>query len=313
MTRTLRLARPDDLDDVAAMTADTWPDQSVGDYLPDVFETWATSEDPDDRTLVAEVDGTVVGLCHAALPTTEEGWLEGIRVHPDHRGAGHGQALTEALLDWCADRGATVARDLVHAWNEAGLGQSRTAGFEPVTACRWARPEPAAVTVPNGFTEDPAAAWRYWTDSDAREHLGGLTVDTDHSWVFAELTRDRLDAIADSEDGRVLALVDGGIRGMAVRTRTVEIEAGDAADGCDDASDPDTETIAEYGVAAGDGLGACRRILDAIRADAASIGADATRVWHPETAEALSDVAAAGAPLADDAMVVLAADLTNRS
>ena len=301
MTRTVRDARPADRAAVEAMTASTWPDQSVGDYLPAVFESWATSDDPDERCLVAVVDGTVVGVCHARLLTDDEGWLEGIRVHPDHRGAGHGSALTTALLDWCRDRGATVARNLVFAWNEAGMGQSRALGFAPVTTCRVATPAPATVDGPVGVVDDVQAAWRFWTDSDARTHLGGLAADPGHSWALAELTRSRLESVA--ETGRVLAYVDGGVRGMVARTRTVE-DAGDHA------ADGDIDTLAVYAVVAWADEDAARALFDAVRADAAAVGADATRVWLPETARALTDAAAAGAPLGDDALVVLRADLT---
>lgn len=326
MSRTLRDAEVADRDDVAAFTGDTWPDQPIEDYLPGVFESWAESDDPDERTLVADVDGTVAGVCHATTVGTEEGWIEGIRVHPDYRGAGHGRALTEALLSWCGERGATVARNLVYDWNEAGLGQSRATGFEPVTTCRWAHPDPAAETVDDAVVDDPAAAWRYWTDSDARTHLRGLAVDPEQSWAFSELTRERLDAVA--ADERVFAVVDDGVGGMAMRTRSVEREIGaddqggdgtegEDGDGTDDGGDDGTEgasseTVVEYGAAAWRDPAAGEQVLDAIRADAAVRDADAIRVCLPDTARYLSDAAATGSALSDDALVVHAADVTGR-
>lgn len=319
MTRELRDARPADADAVAAFTRDTWPDEPVGDYIPRVFEEWAAGDDPDERTLVAVVGGEVVGVCHATMLTSEEGWLEGIRVHPDHRGAGHGQALTDALLAWCRREGATVARNLVFDWNEAGLGQSRAAGFDPVTTCRWAHPEPANDVEPDdaaseGIVDAPAAAWRFWTDSDARTHLGGLAMDPGESWAVSELTRDGPEASAIDE--RVIALVGENMRGMAVRTRTVEREAEDDDTACSDGEGENgsagtgaTETVVEYGVAAWANPASCEALLDAIRADVAALDANTTRVLIPDTARCLSDVAAAGAELSDEALVVHAADL----
>lgn len=311
MTRRLRDVRPGDADEIATWTRDTWPDAPAEDYLPRVIEEWATSEDSDVRTLVAVVDDVVVGVCHAAMLGPEEGWLEGIRVHPDHRGAGHGPAMTEALLDWCRERGGTVARNLVFDWNEAGLGQSRAAGFEPVTTCRWAHPEPEGGVDPEGVRADPATAWRIWTASDARWHLGGLAMDPEESWAISELTRDRLEATADGEG--IIALVRNNIRGMAVRTRTVERDVSDDSACTDTGSDGErstaTETVVEYGVTTWANLASCEGLLDAIRADAAALGADATRVLIPDTARCLSDVAAAGAELSDEALVVHAADL----
>lgn len=311
MPRTLRPARPDDADAVAAFTGDTWPDEPVEDYLPDVFETWAASDDSGDRTLVAVVDGTVVGLCHAVLCTPEEGWLEGIRVHPDHRGAGHGRALTDALLTWCRECGTTVARNLVFDWNEAGLAQSRATGFAPVTTFRWAHPEPADVDVPDTVRGEPATAWRYWTDSDARTHLGGLALDPEESWAVSELTRERLGTLAAEQ--RVFTLDREDCRGVVARTRTVEREtAGDDHCGDDPEADDTTETVVEYGVAAWTGRGAAETLLDAVRTDAATLCADATRVLIPDTARYLSDAAATGVALSEEALVVHAAPLVGR-
>ena len=79
------------------------------------------------------------------------------------------------------DHGATVARNMVFDWNSAGMAQSRTAGLQPVTAFRWAYPDPddtARRSTTQGLTirEDADAAWRYWTHGDTREALDGLAV-----------------------------------------------------------------------------------------------------------------------------------------
>jgi GNAT superfamily N-acetyltransferase len=291
--RTVRPARPDDHDAVSAFTEDTWPERDVGDYIPAVFPEWIAGDGPEQRTVVVEVDGTIAGICQARLLSADEAWLQGMRVHPDHRGAGHGAAMVADLFDWCRERGATVARNMVFGWNTAGLGQSRAVGFEPAVSCRWARPDPEPVDTDLSVGEDTAVAWRFWTDSDARDALRGLALVTGEAWALSDLDRARLDRIADA--GRVLTVVDGRARGMAARLGTRET---------------DGETVADYAVGAWADLAAARSLFDAIRADAAGLGADATRVCIPETVRFVSDAAAARVALSDEPVYVFAADLT---
>jgi GNAT superfamily N-acetyltransferase len=298
--REVRQARLEDRDAVAAFTEDTWSERGVGDYISDVFETWVETDGSGQHTAVVEVDGSVVGVCQASLLTDDEAWLQGMRVHPEYRGSDHGRALVESLLSWCHEHGGTVARNMVFGWNPAGMGQSRAVGFEPVTACRWARPDPGA----DGPTPDEefetstnvAAAWRYWTHSDARTALGGLALDTDEAWALAELSRDRLWTIGAA--GRVFTVATDRTRGMAARMGTREQER---------------ETVVDYAVGAWADTDAAVALFDAIRADTAEVGADATRVCIPDTPRFVSDAAVARANPSDDAVFVFAADLTRWS
>lgn len=298
--RAVRPARPADRAAVEGFAAGTWPDRDVEDYVPRVFEEWVASTDPDDRPVVATVDDRPVGVCQARLLTAEEAWLQGIRVDPDHRGEGHGTAMTTHLLDWAADRGAAVARVMVFGWNEAGLVQARRNGFAAVTAGRWASPVPDADAATAMAVRDSVpAAWAHWTDSAARDWLGGLAVHEDHAWTAAELTRARLDRL--SSRGRVFAVVEDETRGMAARAGTRERT-----------EDGDTSRIADYAVAAWADADGADALFDAIAADAAAVGADRARVMIPETPGAVADAAVAGASLSDEPFYLLAADLTDR-
>lgn len=297
----VREARPADYDAVAAFTADTWPDREFPDYLPDVFPAWVDSDDPDQRLVVATVDDEPVGVCQAQFLTVEEAWIQGVRVAPAHRGADHSRAMTHDLFDWAADRGATVIRNMVFGWNNVGLAQSRALGFEPATAVRWAEPDPDADASPalDVQTSVPAA-WAAWTDSDARTALGGLALADDAAWALSELTRDRLAGLADAE--RVLAVVADGARGMTARVGVRERRDGEGG----------TRTVADYAAGCWADAEAAAAVVDAVRADAAAVGADAVRLCVPETPRAVADVAAAGAPLNDEPEYVLAADLVGR-
>ncbi|AUV82677.1 GNAT family N-acetyltransferase [Salinigranum rubrum] len=305
---TVRQARADDAADVRSFTRDTWIDREVDDYIPRVFDEWVRTDGPDQRTFVAEIDGRVVGLAQSVLLSEDEAWSQGLRVAADVRGRAVGSKLSRAAQAWARERGATVTRGMVFSWNVMGLGHARTNGFDAVTEFRWAHPTPDEGADPAldsefapGFEEgaDPAAAWRFWTDSDARTHLAGLALSTTESWALCELTRETLRESA-AEDG-LFVVSREGTRGVAFRTREIDI-AGEGER---------EERLAEYGVAAWDTPNACEALMRAIARDAGERGADRTRVLIPETARHVSDVAAARVAVADDPDFVLAADLTD--
>ena len=365
----VRRARLSDSDAVAAFTRDTWGERH-DDYIPRVFPDWAESHDPDRGTFVAtlspdaidlegidlegiddreagdtlvEGDGAgvaepgepeaVVGCIQGALLSEWEAWGQGIRVDPAARGFGVGTALSTAALGWARDRGATVCRNMVFSWNVAGLGQSRAVGFDPSTEFRFARPDPAAApaALPDLAVDDPDpdAVWAFWSRSDARDHLGGLGLDPGESWSCSQLTRDRVATASD--EGRLVAVVDDGLVGFALHTRTWEREADDgsaddqsADDGSADdqsvdggagtsvADEPPVERHAIYGSAAWRDAAAAGALLDAVAWDAADRDADHVRVFIPETVDHVSDVAANRVEVSAEPDFVMAADLTDR-
>ncbi|MHC3438500.1 N-acetyltransferase family protein [Natrialbaceae archaeon A-gly3] len=297
----IRRATHDDYDDVLAITSGVWADRG-GDYLPRVYHDWLEEDDAEDRkTFLAELDGEVVGIVQAVMLTLDEAWFQGMRVAPDARRAGVSTALNEACFEWARDRGATVGRIMIFSWNVPALGAARAGGYEPVTEFRWARsdPDPNAEG-PLEVREDSTAAWRYFTDSDAREHLRGLTLDLEGSWAMSELTRADLEERAENE--AVFAVIgDRGLSGMTYRTRTFDRETDDGE-----------ETVAEYGIGAWDDLETARSVLAAVSRDAAALEADRTRVLIPETAGYVADAAYACGDVSEEPDFVLEVDLTAR-
>jgi len=194
-----RQARAADAEAVAAFTADTWTEFEGGDYLPDVFAEWVATDGPDQHTVVAERDGAVAGCCQVVLLSGHEAWTQGLRVHPDHRGAGVARAMDAACRRWACERGAALVRNMVFSWNEQGLAAARSFGYRPRAEFRWVHPDPddadpvdgdgkaageasedgtaAAGDSPAVVTGDPDEVWGFWQRSDAREALGGLAFD----------------------------------------------------------------------------------------------------------------------------------------
>ncbi|QIO23935.1 GNAT family N-acetyltransferase [Haloarcula sp. JP-L23] len=299
MSPTVRQARADDYDDVVAFAEEVWANRpDTVDYIPEVFQQWVDTDGPTQHTVVTEVDGAVAGLCQAVMLTDHEAWFQGIRVDPDHRGEGLGKAMVGHLFEWARGQGATVGRNMVFSWNDAGLGQSVATGFDPDTAFRWAHPEPRDVRPDSDgpvVENDPAAAWSYWTGSEGRGALSGLALDPGQPWALSELTRERLYTLADEQ--AVFAVKDDGTSGMAARVRETVDPTAD-------------ETLAEYALGTWVDADAAASLFDAIRADAAQLDVDGTRVLIPETPRHVAEAAFVRADLADWPDFVLSADLT---
>ncbi|MFC6716368.1 GNAT family N-acetyltransferase [Natrialbaceae archaeon GCM10025810] len=317
----IRRATHDDYDDVRSFTEGIWTDRG-GDYLPDVYHDWIEGEggveagETPKKTFVADLEGTVVGIVQAVLLSSDEAWLQGMRVDPAHRRKGVSWRLNEACFEWCREREATLARLMVFSWNAAGLGVSRAIGAEPITEVRWVHPDPDSdAEGPLPVSSDPTAAWRHWTHSEARDELRGLGLDLEQSWALREVTRADLERQAD--EAAVFAVEgDDGLSGMAYRSRVYERssgggddEHGDDGDGQDDAGSAEPTTWAEYGVAAWDDVDAARSLFAAISRDAAVVGADETRVMIPETVGYVSDASYAGVEIGDEPAFVLGVDL----
>ncbi|WP_255148881.1 GNAT family N-acetyltransferase [Halorarius halobius] len=290
---TVRPATHDDYEAVAAFTEGTWPDREGTDYIPRVYHDWIDA--PDSETFVLDVAEDVAGICQGVHLTPHEAWAQGMRVNPDYRGQRVSPRLSKAVFEWAREQGATVCRNMVFSWNQAGLGQSRAVGFQPATEFRWAEPEPDPDAEPDlSVTDDPTAAWSCFQSSRANRLLRGLTLDLDETYAVAELTRERLARAADDE--RVFAVTtDEGTRAMSYRTRTATY---------------DDETYAEYGVGAWADVESVRSLFAAIARDAAALDAVGTRVLIPESVRHVSDVARARVGFSDDPDFVLARDLT---
>ena len=292
-----RPATHEDREDVVAFTQDTWTEMS--DYIPEVYHDWIGGENR--QTLVADTGDRVVGIAQMVLLSPTEAWAQGMRVAPAARGEGVAAALTRALFSWAREQGAVVARNMVFSWNGAGMGQSRSVGFEPVTEFRWLHPDPDPVAgdPPATVRSDPEAAWSFWTGSEARTHLGGLALDMDESWAMRELTLGVLERAA-AETALLTVTDTEGVCGLAYRTRTFDRE-----------TENGTRRWAEYGLGMWADLSAAERLLRAVAADAADCGADRTRLLIPERPRTVSDGAYLRAELGDHPDLVFAADLTD--
>ncbi len=98
----IRPARPEDREPVLAFCQDTWGPGS-GDYIERVWESWLA--DPDAQFFAAEEGGVAVGILYVRFLNAGEVWLQGLRIHREHRRHGLARALTLTALDAVRARG----------------------------------------------------------------------------------------------------------------------------------------------------------------------------------------------------------------
>lgn len=165
----IREAKQADVKAIVPWTTDTF---SWGDYVPTRLPIWL--DDPDSTVLVSvDGDDSPIAMCHVAMLSPTEGWLEGARVHPERRRSGVGKRLNDAGVRWAGERGARVVRLSTEANNTAARNQVGQLGYREVSQWLYAefevdrrhraterhrmRPAPGS---------DAEAAWLFWVTSD---------------------------------------------------------------------------------------------------------------------------------------------------
>jgi GNAT superfamily N-acetyltransferase len=165
----IRPARPEDVAAIAPWTTDTF---TWGDYVAQRMPKWM--EDPDSAVLVSvDSHDAPLAVVHVVLLSSHEAWIEGARVHPDHRRKGLGSELNHAGVNWAAGRGARVIRLAIEGDNPTAQAQVEKLGYRMVSNWVYAefevdptyrasdqyrlRPAPGS---------DSDAAWLSWAASD---------------------------------------------------------------------------------------------------------------------------------------------------
>jgi GNAT superfamily N-acetyltransferase len=88
-----RPARQSDTADVLELTRTIWDGH---DYVPEAWEGWLA--DPQGLLAVAEYQRRVLGLGKLTRLSSDDWWLEGLRVHPEYQGRWVGSQLNDYLL-----------------------------------------------------------------------------------------------------------------------------------------------------------------------------------------------------------------------
>ncbi|MFQ6058996.1 MAG: GNAT family N-acetyltransferase [Anaerolineae bacterium] len=191
----IRPARAEDREPVLAFCQHTF---EWGDYIGQVWDRWLT--DPQGKMFVATLADRPIGICHVALLSSREAWLEGARVDPGHRRQGVATALTLRCLEYARQEGRQVALLATEAENHAARGAVEGLGFRPRTTFAYcvAGPDAAQVREVRAADAGDLGVMRaIWDNSPIRRAATGLFPRT---WRWREMTwRDVEAAVAAGE------------------------------------------------------------------------------------------------------------------
>ena len=164
----IRPATAHDYDSIVSWTRETF---SWGDYVPDRFHTWLEEPNSELLTCVDDEDKPIAVANVIAL-STNEGWMEAARVHPDHRREGLGSALNHAGVEWARQRGCRVMRLTTETDNTPAMRQVETLGYRSVSKWFYSAIEIAAghrcderFRLRPSTISDAEAAWISWSQS----------------------------------------------------------------------------------------------------------------------------------------------------
>ena len=277
----LRPVRPADRERVLELSEDVW---DGGDYLPDVFDEWAT--DPGGLFQAAELEGVVVAVQRTRPIAPGTLFYEGLRVAPDHRRQGVARTLVRRVLDEAAGLGFREVRLTTAEQAAAALFESE--GFRALTTCvrRFASRVEGGDPPRLGSPWEAAALVQRASEGALFGAYGGVLVDWREPLdVDAELV-ERLAA-----DGRVRVGPSGQAAALLLEPDPVRLRVG---------------------FLCGQGA-ALRELLEGLRFEADLQDARGVSVWSPEPSPASDDLEAVGYHLEEESprLTAYARELTS--
>ena len=115
-----------DRDDILEISSKIWRGH---DYLPSVIDEWLA--DPMCHTYGVEAKGHAVAIGNLRLVDHgKTGWMEGLRVHADHRKKGYAKMLTKHFVNLGKDLEVKRLRHTTGSNNRASIKLANTAGFK---------------------------------------------------------------------------------------------------------------------------------------------------------------------------------------
>ena len=128
MVAIVRRLQDSDRNDVMEISRHIWEGH---DYLLSVVDQWL--QDPNCHFYGVEVGSHVVAVGNLRLVEDgRTGWLEGLRVHPEHRGKGLANEITRHLVKRAEHLGVQRLRYTTSNRNAASLKLAKMAGFSKI-------------------------------------------------------------------------------------------------------------------------------------------------------------------------------------
>ena len=119
----IRPARKSDKEEILSFCKNTF---DWGDYVDRVWDYWFKT----GRLFVVEENGKRIAMAHAAIcPDRKSIWLEGLRVHPDHRRSKIATVVLNKMIEYGKQEGAIQASAIVDVTNVASRRMMEKTGF----------------------------------------------------------------------------------------------------------------------------------------------------------------------------------------
>ena len=107
----------------------TYPD---GDYIEDTFDSWLAEK----NLYVMYESEKLVGVGCISVESGQ-GWIEGVRIHPDFVRCGYATELKRYAEHLVSDKGGDVIRAFVNIHNVPSLNLSKKCGYEIGNVWNW--------------------------------------------------------------------------------------------------------------------------------------------------------------------------------
>ncbi|MFF4573595.1 GNAT family N-acetyltransferase [Streptomyces sp. NPDC001410] len=131
----IRIALPADVEELTLLDKATWSTlHAVTPEPQPPYDPFFSERHSPEDTLVAELDGRIVGYVRLGFPTSLAAnahvrQIQGLAVHDDARGRGVGRALTRAAIEEARRRGARRITLRVLGHNTLARGLYESEGF----------------------------------------------------------------------------------------------------------------------------------------------------------------------------------------
>ena len=185
---TIRPAKKSDKDEILSFCINTF---SWGDYISRVWDYWYAEKN--GQLFVVESSGEKIAMSHVVICPEGKGiWLEGIRVHPDHRRSYIATMLLAKMLEYGRQKGAREASAVVDATNLASQSMMEKNGFRVVSkwmyynAVSTVRHQESNARIAN--VDDIDDIWQYLQQSKIYHLSGKKYVKSWHWYTFDHRT-----------------------------------------------------------------------------------------------------------------------------
>ena len=122
----IRPLRESDKEDILEIARHTWDGH---DYIPFFFDGWL--KDKDSHPVGIEYNGHIIALANLrVIDDGRTGWMEALRVHPNHRGKGLATALTQYVVQLAKRIPVERIRYTTHVGNETSLHLAETVNMK---------------------------------------------------------------------------------------------------------------------------------------------------------------------------------------